>query len=418
MISGWSVVGSQLTATPSVSTDTIDWETCDSTGVQIGTTYLAQDTTTYTPAPGDLNTDICAVELTLGVQTGVSAVGPVQQGPLLTPSALTEGQMVSVTQGQWGVAATDVWYDCDASGANCHQAAQQPALGSSYLVTSTDGGATIRVLETPAGGSSQNSAWSAPTGAIALTIPTNNDRPGISGTAQVGDTLTVSPGSWSITPTSYAYQWQRCSPCTSIQGSTASTYVPTTADVGDTLEVLVTPTAYGVTGEPFPSTPTRIVAGVSSSPPSSPGPSPVVPITDPHIRAVGRLTATMRWTFRYAPTYTQIAALAVQGPALGSTIATRCTGKGCPFPVKRIKVRQLKRCRTKAKCRGPRQVNLEKEFHGHNLAVGSKITVMITRAHDIGKYYGFVVRRRRAPAVKISCLAPGSSVPGKNCTGL
>ena len=162
--------------------------------------------------------------------------------------------------------------------------------------------------------------------------------------------------------------------------------------------------------------------GVSSSQTSNPAPTTVVPVTSLHTSsgAVGRLTATMRWTFRYAPSYTQIAALSVEGPALGATIATRCAGKGCPFAIHRIKVRELKRCRAKpaGHCRAPREVSLKWEFRGRNLAVGSRVTVTISRPLDIGKYYRFVVRRRRAPSVNISCVAPGSIVPGRNCTGL
>jgi hypothetical protein len=253
----------------------------------------------------------------------------------------------------------------------------------------------------------------------------------VSGTAQAGNTLTASPGIWSNDPTAYTYQWERCSggtSCTAIDGATSSTYTPVAADVGDTLFVYVAAgvypgRAYGSMGSPYPSYPTNQVLGVSSSPPATnPAPTTVVPVTSLHKSsgAIGRLTATMRWTFRYAPSYTQIAALSVQGPALGATIATRCTGKGCPFKVHRMKVRKLKRCRTKhtGHCPAPRAVNLEWEFHGHNLAVGSRVSVMISRPLDIGKYYRFVVRRRRAPSVNISCVAPGSTAPGKNCAGL
>jgi hypothetical protein len=125
----------------------------------------------------------------------------------------------------------------------------------------------------------------------------------------------------------------------------------------------------------------------------------------------------MQWTFRYAPSYTQVVALGVENPAVASTIATRCSGRGCPFKIHRITVRELKRCRshTTGTCRAPHSVNLEWEFHTHKLGVGAQVTVAITRSRDVGKYYRFVIRRRRAPEVKISCLAPGSSTPGKDC---
>src|ERR1051326_9462887 len=60
--------------------------------------------------------------------------------------------------------------------------------------------------------------------------------PTISGTAQVGHTLTADPGTWSNTPTGYQYHWERCSSagagCTSIAGAGGASYPLTAADGG------------------------------------------------------------------------------------------------------------------------------------------------------------------------------------------
>jgi WD40 repeat protein len=73
--------------------------------------------------------------------------------------------------------------------------------------------------------------------------PANLALPTISGTAQEGKTLTASPGSWSNSPTSYAYRWRRCDSkganCVAITGATYQTYKLTSADVGSTLQVRV-----------------------------------------------------------------------------------------------------------------------------------------------------------------------------------
>jgi hypothetical protein len=74
--------------------------------------------------------------------------------------------------------------------------------------------------------------------------PVNTAPPAISGSAQQGQTLAASPGSWSgAQPIGFAYQWQRCDTsganCANV-GSATSTYTLTSADVGSTIVVAVT----------------------------------------------------------------------------------------------------------------------------------------------------------------------------------
>jgi len=74
--------------------------------------------------------------------------------------------------------------------------------------------------------------------------PVNTAPPAILGSAQQGQTLTASPGSWSgAQPIGYAYQWQRCDTsganCANV-GSADTSYTLTIADVGSTIVVAVT----------------------------------------------------------------------------------------------------------------------------------------------------------------------------------
>lgn len=71
--------------------------------------------------------------------------------------------------------------------------------------------------------------------------------PTITGTKGVGRTLTSSTGSWSPTPSSYAYRWRRNG--ASISGATARTYTPTTSDAGRYLTVTVTARRTGYTSK-------------------------------------------------------------------------------------------------------------------------------------------------------------------------
>ena len=70
----------------------------------------------------------------------------------------------------------------------------------------------------------------------------NTSPPVVSGVAQVGQTLSASPGSWSGTaPISYAYQWQRCSPGVyDIAGATRVVHGGRAADLGATVRAVVT----------------------------------------------------------------------------------------------------------------------------------------------------------------------------------
>lgn len=79
--------------------------------------------------------------------------------------------------------------------------------------------------------------------------PANTAEPAISGRAAIGSTLRATQGSWSGSPTSFAYQWVRCpssggrpdgSDCAAIGGATTSAYVVATADAGGRLRVRVT----------------------------------------------------------------------------------------------------------------------------------------------------------------------------------
>ena len=73
--------------------------------------------------------------------------------------------------------------------------------------------------------------------------PANTALPVISGTAQQGQRLTTSGGSWTNSPTAFAYQWQDCDPaganCASIAGATTNGYTLASGDVGHTLRVVV-----------------------------------------------------------------------------------------------------------------------------------------------------------------------------------
>ncbi len=77
--------------------------------------------------------------------------------------------------------------------------------------------------------------------------PINSAPPTLAGTATSGQSLTATPGNWSaFYDPAYTYQWQRCNAtggsCGSIAGAINSTYVLQSADVNNTVKVVVTAT--------------------------------------------------------------------------------------------------------------------------------------------------------------------------------
>ena len=77
--------------------------------------------------------------------------------------------------------------------------------------------------------------------ANAAVLPVNTVAPAITGTAQEGQILTCSTGTWTGTPTiTYTYQWKRNG--SNIGSATNSTYTLVTADVGQNIKCTVTAT--------------------------------------------------------------------------------------------------------------------------------------------------------------------------------
>ena len=216
---------------------------------------------TYTLGPGDVGSTIDVVVTatnSAGATTVVSAPtavvastgsAPADISPPTIAGTPSQGQTLTASSGAWnGVPAPAFayqWSDCDQSGQNC--SALQGATSQTYTVTAANIGSTIEVVLTASNSAGTTSASSAPSATVqALSqAPQNTTPPTMSGTASEGQTLTVSPGTWSGSPTpTLSDQWQRCGGsgggCTAIAGATSKSYTAIAADVGATLEVIET----------------------------------------------------------------------------------------------------------------------------------------------------------------------------------
>ncbi len=141
--------------------------------------------------------------------------------------AWTEGTTITTTTGSWSATGTYA-YQWQSSSDNSTWTDISGATSSSYALTSSEASKYVRVQVVNTTTSGAGIAYSSSRSKVGA--PFNTVLPAITGTLKIGSTQTVSTGTWSNTPTSYAYQWQKSSDGISwinLSGETANTYVPT-----------------------------------------------------------------------------------------------------------------------------------------------------------------------------------------------
>lgn len=197
---------------------------------------------------------VVASDTKAGGTTTPKPSGATGAGPTLatTPSiavVLQQGHQLTGSIGSWTgtgtISYTYNWYRCDDAGAHCLSI--HGATKPTYTLSAKDAGHTIGFAVHAADANGTVNAYAPLVGPIAAAgaAVVSTAAPAISGAG----TLQVSNGSWSQTPTAFAYQWLRCNAngrlCTPIDGATAAAYTATSADSGHTLVATVTATFNG-----------------------------------------------------------------------------------------------------------------------------------------------------------------------------
>ncbi len=184
-----------------------------------------------------------------------------------TPRA---GTLLAAVSGRWGggkpVGFSYAWHRCDAAGRSC--APIGSATSPSYTPRAADVGHALLVRVSAAGPAGTVTASSTPTLAVASsgstggTAPKARTLPAVTGITQVGEPITGTVGTWTGSPTSFTYQWQRCASngtsCTGIEGAGGLTYTISPGDIGAVLSLTVTAVGKGGAGSAT-SAPTAIV---------------------------------------------------------------------------------------------------------------------------------------------------------------
>lgn len=154
------------------------------------------------------------------------------------------GNQLSVTSGTWTNSPTISyqWIRCDSGYSNCNPISGETS--ASYTIAAADLGFTVGIRGDAANSYGTYQDVGFVRGNVGAPNPLSDDG-SISGTAQVGQTLTaVNASSWAgVTPITFSYTWQRCdsagNACTEISGATNQTYTAIDEDQGRILQVLI-----------------------------------------------------------------------------------------------------------------------------------------------------------------------------------
>ena len=173
-------------------------------------------------------------------------VGPPEAGLLLAA-------VPGVWEGGKPLTFTYQWRRCDAAGAGCEAIAG--ATAESYRPVTADVGHALKVFVTATSAMGTANATTAPTAAVTPAgtspggRPTNLSPPQILGSAQDGQILTSSVGTWTGSPRTFSYRWRRCNAsgasCIAIPHATGPRRTLTPDDIGSTLSLVVTATGQG-----------------------------------------------------------------------------------------------------------------------------------------------------------------------------
>jgi hypothetical protein len=246
-------------------------------------------------------------------------------------------------------------------------------------------------------------------GALALAAPAaraaNCAAPSISGSAEVGSTLTAKAGACSdLFAPNVQLAWYRCTSATPAScaaqpvkaaQSSPSSYTPGAADVGSRLGVKQTADGGFPPGTDVDWAFTDVVPQPATPPPPPPPPPGGGGTAAPLLSPFPIVTIAGRLTRRGA----RLTRLTVRGPS-GSNVLARCRGRGCGARSARATI-------------GPRGSVRIRRFQ-RRLRARTRLEILVTKPGFVGKYTRFRIRRRRPPLRIDLCVQPGAAT-GSAC---
>ena len=172
--------------------------------------------------------------------SAVNAIAPVNTVAPVISGSTTLGSTLTSTTGTWtGIPTPTYSYQWKRNGSNIGG-----ATASTYVTTLADSSANITCDVT-----ATNTGGSVTAGSNTITLPSyapvNTVLPVVSGTAVVGQTLSTTNGTWTNSPSTFAYQWFRGA--TPI-GTNSANYTLVQADAGNTSNITCRVTATNSAG--------------------------------------------------------------------------------------------------------------------------------------------------------------------------
>lgn len=212
--------------------------------------------------------------------TAASKAAPKTTSPPTIAGTFQVNQTVTSTNGGWSNDPTQFayqWQRCNTEGSGCSNISG--ATEKTYKLGSDDVNHTIVLLVTASNSDGKATANSHPSPIVSSSdAPRNTQRPAISGTAQVGESLTVSDGTWTGGVRTITDQWQRCDSdgnnCSDVSGATAKTYGVRSQDNGKTLRVEVTAQNGAGKTSVVTDRSSQVKPAASPTPTPSPNPTP------------------------------------------------------------------------------------------------------------------------------------------------
>ena len=219
------------------------------TSADLGSTVRAVLTAKNTVGEGSANAWLYGVvEEPLPEAPPISVVAPSVAGSAYDGQALSQD-----TNGSWlsrePTSFSEQWERCNEAGASCSDIAG--ATGGTYILGEADVGSTLRLAVTASNPYGSTTVASEATAVVALGPPVGQSPVVDYESFYVGETLTAGDvAARGVGPISESYQWERCNSsggsCVEIGGSTSSSYVSSTGDIGHEIRVTVVYTnSYG-----------------------------------------------------------------------------------------------------------------------------------------------------------------------------